>query len=45
MAAGAWSVGVGSKIKKNVDTHGYDSVKVTAKNFVNKVKESIAKNY
>lgn len=45
MAAGAWSVGVGSALTKNVDTHGYDSVKVTAKNFVNKVKEFIEKNH
>lgn len=45
MTAGAWSVGVGSALTKNIDTHGYDSVKVTARNFVNKVKECIEKNH
>lgn len=37
--AGAWSVGVGSALTKNLATEGYDSVKNTARCFVNRIKE------
>lgn len=37
IAAGAWAVGVGSALTKEVATAGYDSVEVIAKRFIEKV--------
>lgn len=39
IAAGAWSVGVGSALTKNLATEGYGSVEAAAASFVNKVKK------
>lgn len=39
IAAGAWSVGVGSALTKNLATEGYESVQKIAASFVNKVNE------
>lgn len=37
IAAGAWAVGVGSALTKDVATAGYESVEVIAKSFIDKV--------
>lgn len=37
VAAGAWAVGVGSALTKDVATAGYESVEVIAKRFIDKV--------
>lgn len=37
IAAGAWAVGVGSALTKDVATAGYESVEVIAKRFIDKV--------
>lgn len=39
ITTGAWSVGVGSALTKNLATEGYESVEATAASFVNKVKK------
>lgn len=37
IAAGAWAVGVGSALTKDVQTAGYESIEVIAKAFIDKV--------